>query len=345
MREVPLSYAQRFSVKVEGSDILLHVLDEKGNLVRQYLISPYPERCVDSLTCFTPSLRRVVMMASPYMAVSEVLDVLPSVKAVSSLRSLYNENLTKMYKSGKIINLGAFNQANDEQLVALRPDGLFISYNANVYDREDQMEALGIPSIYVTSHKEDHPLGKAEWIKFFGIFFDRQTQADSVFDHIERAYSKIKRQHQPRKNKPKVLAGYYKKGSWVAPGGKSYFATLLKDAGADYLFKQDSSRGNITLSFETVYERAMDADYLFFLGMGKVNWDLAQSTEPLLNDWPSVTRQHVYSNDAWMNAHGGNNYWSRGFMEPHVILQDLATILTSQETGVDQLVYFKEAVK
>ena len=254
VQKITLSYAQKFDISVEGEDTLINVLDEEGSLVRQYVINSRLEQCADSLTCFTPPLQRVVMMASPYVAASEVLDALASVKAVSSLGSLYKENLAELYKSGDIVNLSNFNLANNEQLVALRPDVVFISYNNNIYDQEDQLNAMEIPSIYITSHKENHPLGKAEWIKFFGIFFDRQAQADSIFSQIEKAYSEIKHQHQSRQTKPKVLAGYYKKGSWVAPGGKSYFATLLKDAGADYLFKQDSSSGNITLSFETVYE-------------------------------------------------------------------------------------------
>ena len=206
------------------------------------------------------------------------------------------------------------------------------------------MTALYIPSISITSHEESHPLGKSEWLKFFGRFFNRQARADSIFQEIETAYLKTKRQYQRKDVRAKVLAGYYRRGNWVAPGGKSYFAQLLEDAGADYVFKDDEHSGNITLSFEHVYEIGLEAEYLFFISMGAVKWELIRGMEPLIDDWLSVTEKKVFSNDASLNAQGSNNYWGKGFLEPHIILADLAKAITKERAADSTLVYFRNPI-
>ncbi len=283
-------------------------------------------------------------MTTPYLAIIDALGEAGAVRAVSSIMSLYNATLTHLNENGKIITLGSTKNLDQEQLVALGPDALFIPYTRTALELHDKLIELSIPVLSITSHKETHPLGKAEWLKFFGVLFNRTPEADSIFRGIEDDYLQTKQRYQGQHNKPKVMAGYARRGSWIAPGGKSYFARLLEDAGADYVFAENGDSGNITLSFERAHELGQQADYLFFISMGPVKWELIRAREPLINDWQSVTQGKVFSNDGSINAQGGNDYWGKGFLAPHVILKDLAMALSPNTIHPDSLVYFRKPI-
>lgn len=323
---------------------LLAVMDDRKQVLQQYWTTAPPYSCHGVSDCFETPLQNTVAMTTPYLAIIEALEETRSVRAVSSVLSLYNATLTHLNENGDIIILGSTKNLDQEQLVALDPGALFVPYTQAVLDLHDKLIELSIPILSITSHQETHPLGKAEWLKFFGVLFNRVPQADSIFRHIEASYLQTKERYQLQPGKPKVMAGYARRGSWIAPGGKSYFAQLLEDAGADYVFAENGDSGNITLSFERAHEIGLQADYLFFISMGPVKWELVRDREPLINEWPSVMQENVFSNDGSVNAQGGNDYWGKGFLAPDVILKDLVMALAPGPPLTDSLVYFRKPI-
>lgn len=170
-------------------------------------------------------------------------------------------------------DLGSSQSPNLERIKASGCDLIFASPFENA--GYGPLETLGIPIVECADYMEPLPLGRAEWIRFYGRLLGRAAQADSLYAAEEAAYHSL---CHPSRQKPQategqgivpetsaeghptVLLGKRAGQAWYVPGGKSYLGTLLDDADTRYVFADDASTGSIPLDFETVYTRAKDAD-------------------------------------------------------------------------------------
>lgn len=131
-----------------------------------------------------------------------------------------------------------------EKIVSLKPDIIF-AYAIGKKDMPhiDKLRSLGIPVVYTAEYLEPHPLGRAEWIKFFAAFFDKEHLADTIFNKIEQEYLNIKTKASNIKNKPQVLLNTPFEGIWYLPGTSSYMVQLINDAGGKYNIRHSSIEG------------------------------------------------------------------------------------------------------
>jgi len=107
---------------------------------------------------------------------------------------------------------------------------------------------------------ESLPLGRTEWIRFYGLLFGKEAMADSIFRETEDRYLELKELAKTVTNRPAVISEKKFGSSWYMPAGDSYIAHLYTDAGADYIFKDLPGAGSTPLSFETVLDKAIHAD-------------------------------------------------------------------------------------
>lgn len=132
------------------------------------------------------------------------------------------------------------------------------------YNKQDnntqRLEHCGIKLLYNNEWTESSLLGRAEWIKYFGILFDKKAEADSIFFKIESNYKEATQLATQIKNKKSVMVGSNFKGTWYVPGGKSFMGQLLNDAGAEYYFSNTDDTQSIPLNFETVLDKFYNAD-------------------------------------------------------------------------------------
>ena len=108
---------------------------------------------------------------------------------------------------------------------------------------------------------ETNPLGRAEWMKFFGMLFDREAVADSIFSSVADNYNRLAATVKNVPHRPTVISETVTSGVWYVPGGASYKATLYADAGADYPWADDTSAGSLQLDFAQVLDKAQNADF------------------------------------------------------------------------------------
>src|SRR4030095_16208520 len=128
-------------------------------------------------------------------------------------------------------------------IAMLRP-GMVMGYTMNSdYGQFKKIEDLHVPVVINAEYLERHPLGRAEWIKFMALFFNKEKLADSVFRSIEQSYLETKAMADRVTSRPSVLSGVVYSEAWFLPGGKNYASTILNDAGCDYLWKDDPSSG------------------------------------------------------------------------------------------------------
>ncbi len=159
----------------------------------------------------------------------------------------------------KVVDIGPSLSPAVEKVIQLAPQAIILSPYQN--SGFGDIARTGIPIVQMADYMENTPLGRAEWIKFLGLLFGREHQADSMYEAVSARYEKLRgKVAESAEKKPRVLTEQLTSGVWYVPGGDSYMAHLLQDAGGDYPWKNDKSTGSLQLNIETVLAEAGDAD-------------------------------------------------------------------------------------
>jgi iron complex transport system substrate-binding protein len=203
-----------------------------------------------------------------------------------------------------------------------------------------KISELGMPVVINAEYLEKHPLGRAEWIKFVALFFNKEKEADSVFNGIEKEYLSTLTLASQVSRKPTMLSGIVYGDAWFMPAGKNYAAKLYSDAGMDYLWKETESNGYLELSFESVYTRAKEAD--LWIGVGSFSsLQEIQATESRYSLLKPFAQKQVYSYNARIGAKGGSEFLELGYLRPDLILKDLVKIAHPELLQEYELFFYK----
>ena len=325
-----IKYAQGFKVSDHGSYKTVEVtypyqgaqsgykylLVQKGEPVPSHdPATPVITIPLESIVC--TSTTHIPLL--DYLNETDVLVGFPSTDYISS------EKMRKRIDNGKVKELGMDKGMNLEVLVALKPS-LVMGYSMNNdMGQLKKIQELGIPIVVNAEYLEKHPLGRAEWIKFMALFFNKEKQADSVFRMIESEYQKTQAMAKTVSSKPTVMSGIVYGDTWFLPGGQNYAAKLLEDAGCHYLWNDDPSNGFLELSFESVYEKAKNAE--LWIGVGSFR-SLAEikAAEERYARFRSFKDGKVYTYNSRQGAKGGSEFLELGYLRPDFILKDLVKI-------------------
>ncbi|GAB0498297.1 hypothetical protein MMPV_009638 [Pyropia vietnamensis] len=199
-------------------------------------------------------------------------------------------------------------------------------------------EAVGNRIPYVTSGELDEvtPLGRAEYVKFFGIVMDRSGQADDAYDAIVRRYNNAKRLAARARARPSTLVGFPFGGVWTQPGEKEYSARFLADANADHRYQRDGKTLPTSLTGAQIVRDFGSAEVWVNAGLYPSSPSL--TLDQLLADDPKLTANvfsklrsvqcgRVWSNQRRVSADGlANDYFEEGAVRPDKILEDLVRL-------------------
>lgn len=228
----------------------------------------------------------------------------------------------------KVQDLGAGPAANPELILELNPDWVMISTLGDDLRYLDLLKTAEIPAIINGEYVEQHPLGRAEWIKFTGILFGQYEEATEIFEQVESDYLKAVAlaEQIPDEGRPTVLSGVMYQDIWYAPGSESWGARILKNAGGKYVFESQAGSGSLQLNYEFVLENAMDAD--FWIGSADFS-SLAEmgKVEPRYQVIKAFQNGNVFTYTLKKGETGGLEYFELGYMRPDLILKDLVKIL------------------
>lgn len=211
-------------------------------------------------------LRRSVVYSGVHGGAIDELGATSGIAGVTDAQYFSVPSIKAAVTSGRITDLGSSMQPVMERMVALNPDAIITSPYKNA--GYGPLEQLGIPIIEMADYMESTPLGRAEWIKLLGLLYGQYNKADSIYRAVTNDYNRIKALADSMPTHPKVLTEQLMSGVWAVPGGGSYKAQMLRDAGAVYPWSDDSSAGSLQLDFSAVYDRAADADFWFVTSYG-----------------------------------------------------------------------------
>lgn len=326
-------------VKTENSNLLKYTdqLQLSESLDSVFIISAN-----EKLGFSKTELPLKTAMVVPTSAISylDELGLLEVVKGISQPDFVFNLKVIELYQQHKIEQIGSFDEIFTEKVLLGNPDIFITSSGPSLSKFHQQIKEAGIKILYIDEYDEKEPLARAEYVKVFGKLFGKEKEADTVFEEIENNYNQIIKIVSNHK-KPTVFANQIYGDVWYMPGGKSFQSRLFKDAGGDYLWRDDESEGSLKLNFETVFEKASNADYWINAGDYK---DLKSLTGSYKNyDWfEAVKNQKVYSWNKMSNDKGANDYFETGTVRPDLVLNDLAAILYPDLFPEYELYFYKK---
>jgi len=341
-----IKYATGFHISRVGNSQLVEVTMPYAGARKgyRYLLVPageeVPVGVEDAVVIYTP-LKSIVCTSTTHIPLLDYLGMTDRLTGFPTTDYISSAKMRSRIDSGHVVDLGNGQQLNVERLVTLHPDVVMGYQLGGEAGPLKKLQGTGIPLVINAEYLERHPLGRAEWIKFMGALFHRERAADSVFRIIEKEYLSAVALAFTITDKPKVLSGIVYGDAWFLPGGSSYSARLLEDAGYDYPWKGDSTQGNISMTFESVYVKAKDAD--FWVGAGSMR-TLKELQEADLRYalFQSFKAHRVYTYTAKLGEKGGNEYLELGYLRPDLILKDLIKISHSELMPQYELYFYEQ---
>ncbi len=325
-----IKYAKGFTIEQHEGYKLLTVKDAWLGEKKTYQYVLYkdkkPESYQNAIFVKIP-IKSIACMSLTHVAFIERLNQENSIVALSGCAYVSSKKIGKRIKEKQIKEFGQEQNINYEILLEQTPDiimGFGIDASSNAY--MNKMQSLGLKVVLNAEYMENHPLGKAEWIKFVAAFYDKDEEANVIFDAIENSYIDLLNLTKNVQNKPTVFTGMPWKGAWHVPGSKSFQAQLFKDAGASYLWAEDNeSTSSLVKSKEVIIDKALDADYWLNLNAYRSITSII-AYDQKFSTFKAVLDKNLYNNDKRLNVSSGNDYWESGVVNPHIILKDLIKI-------------------
>lgn len=305
--------------------------------------APTPEGFGDAQVIQVP-IRSFVALSSTHLPHLDVLGALDRLTAVSSFKTIYAPAVREMVAAGNIAEVGRGANINLEVILDLSPDVVMaVGHDQPQYNSHPLLQHAGIHVAINSEYVESTLLGRSEWLKFTAAFLNEDGLSQRLFaDMVERYqhYAALVRDI-PADRRPSVFGGSLLRDTWYVPGGDSYIARLIADAGGVYRWAEDTHRASIPLSLEAVLERAGDAEVWFTSGL---DWfsraDLLAANEHY-GAFRAFREGRVYNNNARLNEHKANDYWQMGLIEPDVQLADVIKILHPDKLPEHRLKYYR----
>ena len=285
-------------------------------------------------------VKHIIATSTTHISALEALEVLNTLVGFPHTDLISSKKARKRIHQGKIQELGNNQSINTELVLSLNPDlviGFGVDNKNKIYKT---LKRSGIPVIYNGDWAEETPLGKAEWIKFFAPFFNKEKEAEQLFKNIESSYNKTKKLALKATSKPTVLTGGLHKDIWHVAGGKSWMAQFLKDAQTNYLWKDTQKTGGIAVSLESVLNTAKKADFWLNPSLLASYKDMKLANRHY-QKFKAFNTKKIYSNTIAKGSTGGLLYFELAPQRPDLVLKDLIHIFHPELLPNHSLLFFK----
>ena len=314
-------HARGFNVSYLEDMTLLDINDPENKEAEQFHFAlvgrDYNGALPEGYTRLNIPIETAICMTSLQLSNFLKLGIPEKVVGITSTRHLHNEQMNQQLKTGKTHKIGIEGNFDNEVIMAINPDIIFISpFKRGGYDA---IRDVDIPMLPHLGYKELTPLGQAEWIKVVGLLTGNPAEANSIFQSIEQRYNELKSLVDTVSARPTVFSGEMRGGNWYAVGGNSFLAQLFRDAGGDYFLKDNKESGGVTLDYETVYTNAAHADYWRIVNSydGDYSYDVLKEQDKRYMDF-DAWRKHgvIYCNMKEVP------FYEKMPVEPEVVLSD-----------------------
>lgn len=276
--------------------------------------------------------KRVVVLSSAQIGFMSRLGVEDRIVAVGDAKYIVDSAVLAGVQSGKVAEVGVGPTLSLERVLELKPDLVMTFATGGSHDDYERLKAIGVPLLVTSEWQEDSPLAKFEWIKLFGMLFGVDQIADTLYRQSKKEYLAMRDSLSSDTSRPRVIVGMAYGGVWHAPGGQSYTAQLIRDAGGRYLWESDSTREK-QLSLEEVMLLADSADVWVNPGMFSSVEDIL-AAEPRVKDIRAFRDKRVCQNDGYRGPGGGNDFYEGAVARPVELVENLRDCIFGGNGGV-----------
>ena len=340
---IPLKYAENLKLmKGDGyTEAVLRNPWDTTSILRTYILvdknKEVPEHLPEGTLVRTPLSKALVYTATHCNLIHE-LGAVKSIGGICEIQYIKVPEIIEGCANGTIVNAGEGTNPDIEKIIDLHPDALLLSPYENS-GGHGQVEKLKIPIIECADYMETSALGSAEWIRFYGLLFGREALADSIFASVEKNYNELKGMATSQPVKPRLVCELKSGSAWYVSGGLSTTGKLYADAGADYAFASYPNSGGVPLSFETVFDKAQDAD----VWLMKYNHPTDKTYQSLREDYAPYANFKAFKDK---NVYGCNTAYTKYYEDfpfhPDKVLKDLIKIFHPSLLPGYELKYFSK---
>lgn len=287
-------------------------------------------------------LESIICNSTSHLSLLEVLGLETKLKGFAQTKYVYSTQINQLIDSGLVAEVGIEAQMNVEQILDINPDAVMAFSTGQENKQLNKLKELGLNVIMNADYMESTLLGRAEWLKFIALFFDKEIEANLYFDGLVNRYDSLINIVKVDKY-PKVFSGTVYGSTWFMPAGQNYNAILINDAGGNYLWSDDKGTGWLNIDFEAVYEKASEAEYWIGASDFK-SLKVLKSVDSRYADFNAFKWNQVYTYTNMINRKGANDYFESGNVNPDKILADHIKIL-HPELLPDYVLYYYKRLK
>ena len=326
----------------ENSSAYARYFEILDNPVRVVVMSPY-DAAADTLMIDRP-LDNLICMSSSHVAALSAIGADSVITAVSGIRYISDPAIRRRWRETEsgmegnpLYDIGYEADLDYERIMKLKPD-LLLTYTVSGAEPQYiiKLRSLGIPVLVLHDHLEDHPLARAEYLRLFGALTGRQQQADSLFNIVSERYNELC--DNELESSKRLLLNIPYGDAWYIPGGESYMAQLVRDAGGEVLGAVPGASRSSVITMEQAYILSQDADIWLNPGHCRTREELSRIHQLFPKFGPLADGLPIYNNTLRTTPEGGNDFWESGAVRPDLILEDLREIISGNQP--DSLNYF-----
>ncbi|MFO7849548.1 MAG: ABC transporter substrate-binding protein, partial [Spirochaetia bacterium] len=285
-----------------GSESVYCLVSRNSEKTEEEILEDLEEEIssTEDMSIIRTPVKSFAALSTTYLYPLVELGHLDSLVGVDKHDHVYNREVQERIEREKVAEVGDGPTTDLEKITALEPELVMATGVAGEWNTAKRLEKVDVPVVVNADYLEKTPLGRAEWIKFISLFFGEENRASRIFDRIEKEYFELKKEAADRPDRPSVLLNRPMQGQWVLPGGESYMAHFLEDAGADYLLSSDGSDSSLKRDIEWVYEKALDQEYW----LHQYGWESLEDVRrnnSRLTELRAFREENLVNNDARVN--------------------------------------------
>ena len=347
--KLAIEYAKGFTIeKMDSGITVVNILSPWPNAQANFKYALVPKDNINSINLIKDEydavigvpINTLIATSTTHIPALEALGVIDKLIGFPDTQYVSSKIARQRIDNGQIKELGNNESINTEMVIEIHPD-VVIGFSINNENKAyETLQRSNIPVIYNGDWTEETPLGKAEWIKFFAPFFQKEQLADSLFKGIADSYNQAKSLAKNAKKQPTVLSGALYKDVWYLPGGNSWAAKFLEDANANYPWSQSERTGSLNLSIESVLAKGVDTDYWIAPSQFTSYQEMEDANRHYLN-FKAFKNKNIFTFANTKGATGGLLFYELAPNRPDLVLKDLIHIFHPEVLPDHELFFYK----
>ena len=326
-----IEFAENFKISKKENKTFLSIINPNNKTLDKTFVIDKTQPNYILINDKKYNSNSLISFSSTFIGLLDKINELSRIKGVDDINLIHSEKIKKRIHSKETIILGSTDIVSIKKILSANSQILLFSGFGNKFPNEEKLKKFNILCLPIYDWKETHPLGKAEWIKFFGVITNKEKEANLYFNKLKNRYFKLKNKYKKLTLSKPVLSGSVIGDFWYLPAGESYLANMFNDARINYVEKETKGTGSITRSFEYCLKNYRKS--FLWINPGFKSIDLLKKQNQKYNLFNALEK------NTFCYSHNPNLFWEKSAIEPDSLLLDMIQI-SHPELDLKRNLYF-----